>query len=168
MDWTVISTSGYIVGMQKLLTAGFDINTQDTRGNTPLHYACGWGLKDSERQAKRFGIPLNQMEIEHADFVVFLLKNGANPNIHNKQQETPLMSAIYHGRIATIKHLLNSGANVNFQTDSGYTPLMLATYHCYQDIVQLLLDFGADSSVKKTVNSYGATMDVTQYQCKTK
>ncbi|WP_050978422.1 ankyrin repeat domain-containing protein [Beggiatoa alba] len=166
-DWETISIFNDTTEMQKLLAKGFDINTQDTYGNTPLHYACGLGLKDSERQLRQLGTSLKHTVVENTDFINLLLKNGANPNIRNKQQETPLIPAIYQGRIATVELLLNSGANVNFQTVNGYTPLMLATYHCYQDIVQLLLDFNADTSIKDTsATPFSTAKDIAQRQCK--
>ncbi|MDD2815808.1 MAG: ankyrin repeat domain-containing protein [Thiotrichaceae bacterium] len=145
MDWiTAISMTGNEKEMQKLLDHGFNINQQNSGGNTPLHYACGWGLKDSERQAKKFNIPFNNHLKEHASFVEFLLAHGANPNIQNNYGGTPLSSAIYHGRAATIKHLLDKGARINTLDQYGTTPLKRAIYFCYQDIIQLLLEFGSD------------------------
>lgn len=143
---TSISRLGDEKEMQKLLDRGFNINQQAGGGNTPLHYACGWGLKDSERQADKFNIPFNRHLREHAGFVKFLLAHGANPNIPNNYGDTPLMSAIYHGRVATIKHLLDKGARINTPNQFGSTPLKMAIYFCYQDIIQPLLEFGVDVS----------------------
>ena len=106
-------------------------------------------MKDSERQVKKFNIPFKSHTKEHASFVEFLLKHGANPNIQNNYGGTPLTSAIYHGRAATIKHLLDKGARINTLDQYSNTPLKLAIYFCYQDIIQLLLEFGADVSVAK-------------------
>lgn len=162
-DWIEgISRAGNEKEMQKLITNGFNVNTQDSGGNTPLHYACGWGLNDSERQAKKLNMFFPAGLEEHSEFVVFLLKNRANPNIQNNYGETPIKACIYHGRAATIKYLLAYGAKVDVIDKYGSTALTLALNFCdyfdYSDIIQMLLDAGANA--KKIPND-----DITVTDC---
>lgn len=70
-----------------------------------------------------------------------LLDHGANPNIQDKDNNTPLHEAVSIGSISITNLLLERGANPNVQNSaSGYTPLMLASFQgLYPDLVNLLL-----------------------------
>jgi ankyrin repeat protein len=61
---------------------------------------------------------------------------------------TPLLLAIFHGHVATVKLLLTKGAAVNPMLKDGYaatpTPLWKAAAEGQEEIAQLLLDEGAD------------------------
>jgi len=55
----------------ELLLLGVDVNHQNTRGETPLHYYC------------RSPNPFPQL-------LIALLNNGANPNVLNRRGNSPL------------------------------------------------------------------------------
>ncbi len=70
-----------------------------------------------------------------------LLDHGANPNVRDKDNNTPLHEGVSIGSIPITNLLLERGANPNVQNSaSGYTPLMLASFQgLYPDLVNLLL-----------------------------
>ena len=54
-----------------------------------------------------------------------LLKAGANPNLRNKLDTTPLMEAAFNSNLEIIEALLDAGADPNAPGADGQTPLML-------------------------------------------
>src|SRR3954469_17787761 len=62
------------------------------------------------------------------EMVRLLLARGADPNIGDKDNLTPLQLAAYHGNLAIVRMLLKAGANVNSEDSRyGYTALASAT-----------------------------------------
>jgi uncharacterized protein len=92
------------------------------------------------------------------NWVGFLLQKGANPNLGDKQNVTPLILATQLNFIEGADWLLKFKANVNQANRSGETPLILATQLRNADMVRLLLAKGANPD--KTDNAMAAA---TQY-----
>ena len=82
-----------------------------------------------------------------------LLKE-VNPNIRNKEGETPLHIVAGRSHLEAVKLLLDHGADPNAQNEMGETPLHYAAGHGYVDVVKLLLERGADPHAQ---NKYGGT-----------
>ena len=106
----------------------FDMNYQDSEGNTPLHYAV-------------------QLQTpEAAEIVNTILEKGADPTVPNGRNQQALLLLCHNDELR--KHdafqeclhaLLYHGADPNQQSNTGCTPLHLSLYH--QDVdsaVQLL------------------------------
>lgn len=53
--------------------------------------------------------------------VMFLLNNGANPNIANDSSNTPLHYALSHHNFEIVDILLKKGANENIPNKNGIT-----------------------------------------------
>lgn len=85
--------------------------------------------------------------------VACLIKQGANVNEKNKQEETPLHRAISkeHKRITQI--LLEAGADVTLQDHKGRTALHLAALTGNQNIIEILLN-AKTPIFKDDVNGY--------------
>jgi uncharacterized protein len=83
----------------------------------------------------------------------FLLQKGANPNVADRQNVTPLILATQLNFIEGAEWLLKFKANVNQANRSGETPLILATQLRNPDMVRLLLAKGANPD--KTDNVAG-------------
>lgn len=81
------------------------INSVDTLGYTPLHYAC-WGGQ--------------------AEVIDVLLQNNAKINAQNIAGCTPLHSAVANGHACCVKELLGRGADPSIVDEDGTTPLDLA------------------------------------------
>lgn len=77
-----------------LIDKGVPVNAQDIYGMTPLHYA---------------------MRSRNADAAIILLNAGADPNIPNVDNVTPLaMIGIMPEQLELLKLMLDKGGNVNF------------------------------------------------------
>jgi hypothetical protein len=83
----------------------------------------------------------------HFEAARYLLANGADANLANQQQETPLHQAAEHNQTAIAAALLTAGANPNVQTQDGETPLHKAVYKGYLKTSELLLHNGADPNL---------------------
>jgi ankyrin repeat protein len=72
--------------------------------------------------------------------VVELLSSGADVNVSDTYNRTPLHFAALNGDAELASLLLKHGANVNAQHDTGLTPLHYAAWYGYTEVAKLLLD----------------------------
>ncbi|XP_076354076.1 uncharacterized protein LOC143248940 isoform X2 [Tachypleus tridentatus] len=110
--------------LEELLKHGkSDVNWQTHEGETALLLAC----------KRRHG--------EDAAIAVrMLLRYGANVNISDNEEETPLLAACRAGSTLVVKLLVDTGQpNVNVGDCSGWHPLHEAATTGNLDIVQILL-----------------------------
>ncbi len=89
----------------------------------------------------------------HAQAVVILLKNGADPNALYQELgiSHPLMNAATEGLDDIVKLLLDYGGDVNIMQGEG-TSLMQASFRGHVSTVKLLLKHGADINIKNKQN----------------
>ena len=128
--------SGNQTAVAKLLTGGADVNTRDSRGNTPLMYASAVGSEDMMRK---------------------LLAAGADVKARNSFESTALMWCA--SDLAKVRLLLDKGAGVNARTKQGFSPLFIAAAHDgNEDVVRLLLERGADTKAPGPAGATGALM----------
>lgn len=148
-----------------LLNRGYNINKQDSQGNTAFMIAC--------QNFKR-------------DWIDFLLDAGADVNIANNENETPLMfvcknsSFEVKGKVPipedtarpeveklkehnqsrkdmafdTFSTLVRVGAELNVKSNTGFTALTYAVRRGNSDIVQRAIELGSEIDI---VNKDGAT-----------
>ena len=121
--------SGDLLGVQKLLAQGVDVNTKDKDGTTPLMWAADKG---------------------HTQVLKELLDRGAEVNARNSAGEVALMYAVWSGHAEGVELLLSRGSDVNSTNNSGEIPLMYAAWHGHKAIVLELLDKNADMSARNT------------------
>jgi ankyrin repeat protein len=106
-----------------------NVNQADMLGETPLLYALTGFWFDKQMQYEA---------------VKLLLDNGADVNLGNNSNYTPMMAAVkYKACLEILQDLINQGAKLNFHCGSGATPL---TYACIYnpDIIPYLIENGAD------------------------
>ena len=75
-----------------------------------------------------------------------LLMRGADANLADADNDSPLVWACYGNKIDAARCLLDHGADVNVIGSYGDTPLIVAVRPHNKDLVQLLLEHGADPS----------------------
>ena len=119
-----------------LLDAGAEVNTQDDRGDTPLHRAV---------EAK---LPAN---------VAVLAESGADVNMATRGGDTPLhVAAVWPPErgwpkptspdpdTAMVSALVAAGADIDARNRRGETPLHVAMRNGHQPVTDKLLALGAD------------------------
>jgi uncharacterized protein len=120
-----------------------------TEGATPFLFA-----------ADRSDVPLMRL----------FLELGADPNLPNFNNTTPLLAAAGVGTaepleeageeieaLEAVKMLLDLGADINAVDNNGDTAMHGAAYNIYPQVVKLLADRGADPQVWKNPNKAGRT-----------
>ena len=83
-------------------------------------------------------------DCNNINVVVFLLENGANINIRDTIDQTPLIIAAFNGCRDIVKMLLDAGANIEHKNDQGENALISAVQEGHIDVVKVLLEAGAD------------------------
>jgi ankyrin repeat protein len=114
--------------MRLLVSYGADVN--------PTFHRLGWTplLKASDMG--------NDGEVE------YLLSVGADPNVKDYIQRTPLRNAIYHARERSVRALLNAGADRQAIFDDELRPVHLAAICGNYKIMQMLLEKDVDVNVR--------------------
>ena len=107
------------------------VNTKDENGILPLFLAI-YVASYSDRW----------------DIVAFLINNGADLDITDKQGNTPLNLVIYWGKTNIAMLLVDNGADPNGRGRNGFTPLHEAIHGNHLKIAEYLIDNGADKHAK--------------------
>lgn len=89
-----------------------------------------------------------------------LLMFGANPNIKDILQQTPLHIATIHNALENVKILLKYHANPDIQDDLQYSALMTAVSKGYIDIVFELLKHKANPNLQDFITKETAIFRV--------
>ncbi|MGE5417637.1 MAG: ankyrin repeat domain-containing protein [Acidobacteriota bacterium] len=84
------------------------------------------------------------------------LKSGANVNVRDADQKTPLIWAVINRDVPTIKILLAYKADVNVKDKSTWTPLMYAAKRGYTDVISLLIAAKANVNLTDSRNMTAA------------
>ncbi|EEP77938.1 predicted protein [Uncinocarpus reesii 1704] len=113
--------------VRSFLEAGFEVNSQDSYGNTALQVAAKNG---------------------HREMVQLLLENGANLNLQNRSGETALYWAARSGHRETVEFLVVKGANV-LSDHEGWTALSWAIVGGHVEVVKVLLDKSAEFGAER-------------------
>lgn len=120
-DFVWFASEGQTETVAELLDKGFDPNTRDEYGLTPLIAAASNG---------------------HADLVSLLLDRGADPNIETDLGYTALMFAALDGHCEVVRVLLRNGANINLKNKDGMTALRAALCGEHREVAELLRAYG--------------------------
>ena len=117
--------SATVADVKRCLAAGAKIKARGEYGNTPLHWAAGYG---------------------DAETVAALVKAGADVNARDKYGLTPLHMAA--AAAETVAALVKAGAEVNARAEGGLTPLHLAVGVGDAETVTALVKAGADMEAR--------------------
>ncbi len=114
---------GGLKKLKRLVEAGHDVNQRDGwMATIPLMYAAMRG---------------------HTDCVEYLLQNGAQLDLKDRDGKTALHLAADGGHLEVIKKLVEKGQDVNRKDWGETTPLMEASGKGHTDCVNWLLENGA-------------------------
>ncbi|KAF2274003.1 uncharacterized protein EI97DRAFT_142312 [Westerdykella ornata] len=92
---------------RRMIQGGFNVNVQDSWGQSALHLAA---RKDDESMAR-----------------LLLSRGRANPNIRDEALNTPLHYAVENNNATIVKELLAAGADINLKNNWKQTPKDLAS-----------------------------------------
>lgn len=108
-----------------LVLISFQCNEIDGYGRAALHYAA-----------------------ERDIFCVeILLENGADINIGDGNQDTPLHWATFKNNLDCVKILLQRGAKVDAEDYNNDTPLSWAARKGHYEVIKVLLEYNADTHI---------------------
>lgn len=114
---------GDVTRMQRLLTAGADVNATLDGDGSPLIAAARKG---------------------HVEAVTFLLDRGADPNLAVSGDGSPLIMAARNGHLETVRLLLQRGADIHLPVHGDGNALIMAARGGHVSVVEYLLEHGAN------------------------
>jgi len=85
------------------------------------------------------------------EWLLFLLRESANPDIRDRDGNTPLHIAAQMGYPEAIRWLLVVEADVNAANGRGETPLIMAVQQHKAEVVRQLIDAGANPDLTDNV-----------------
>ena len=91
----------------------------------------------------------------HYHIVESLLNDGADVNLQDEDNETPLHFAARHGHINIVKLLIENGADYRLKNSDGMSPALWAMTESNVDVVIYLLQVAIDegSDLQSFVNA---------------
>ena len=92
----------------------------------------------------------------NANWIGFLLANGADPNVGDKNGDTPLILAARNGYAEGVARLLMAHAQVDKTNRLGETALIVAVQQRQAGIVSTLLKLGANPDKADHASGYSA------------
>ncbi|KAL8174551.1 UNVERIFIED_CONTAM: Neurogenic locus notch protein 1 [Gekko kuhli] len=121
--------------LEDLINCHADVNAVDDLGKSALHWAAA---------------------VNNVDAAIVLLKNGANKDMQNNKEETPLFLAAREGSYETAKVLLDHFANRDITDHMDRLPRDIAQERMHHDIVRLLDEYNLVRSPPLHNGSLGA------------
>ena len=156
-----------------LVDHGADVNFRDGDGSTPLHGAASLGLTKVVKAILKqdcsssinvqdnvnHDTPLiRAIENDHDKIAIELLNHGADANIKDWEDETPLYKSACLGKHKVVSELLKHGAfpdllNGQFQQTALMGALRNSQNRNCENIVKELLEAGANPNLKNSSGS---------------
>lgn len=164
---SIISTISTMITM--LIAAGGKLGKVDEFGQNAVHRVASIGDSHSQRLLRFIASRATKTDLNKKDNTAqkaplhyaaddvfstrILIKAGANVNIRDRNQNTPLHDAAISYTVQTMRLLLRAGAFVNAKNKDGNTPLHLVskyevTTQVHEKIIDVLLKNGANPLMK--------------------
>jgi ankyrin repeat protein len=125
-----------------------------------LRYFARASKKEFVEALITVGVSINNTNIHtaaengEAEEVHSLITDGADINVKNNLDMSPLHYAVLGEHTETTTVLIKQGADINVKNNYGYTPLHYAAQKGHTAIVESLINAGAEKDAK---NNYGYT-----------
>ena len=150
------------ISIKNLLMLGFDINSIDSNGMTPLHNAININSKNMAAILLDYGANIDSRDsnnltpLHHAiinkniDIVYYLIQNRANVGVKSDDNESLLHFTVKHVKgsntqVILATFLINAGLSTEDVNNHEETVLHLAVgSECNIELVKLLLTVGAN------------------------
>lgn len=151
----ITATKGNVVVVRMLLDHGVQIDAPDATGHTALQLAILAGrtqtadvliARGASLDADALLLEAARNGISDRDVVRYLVKQGADTAVRDKQGNTPLLLAVRGDHLRTARHLVDAGADVNVRDAQGMTALSLAQQARQPNLAALLLRYGAQDT----------------------
>lgn len=123
--------------VEELINCHADVNAIDDFGKSALHWAAA---------------------VNNVEAAIVLLKNGANKDMQNNKEETPLFLAAREGSYETAKVLLDHFANREITDHMDRLPRDIAQERMHHDIVRLMDEYNLVRSPQMHGGSLGTTL----------
>lgn len=151
----VAANHGYVEVLEALIKGGAFLDCQDASGNTPLiltararHYIAMKALIQAGcdlNKTNNDGYTALHFACHKAGGHQILLDAGADPNICDKNNISPLIIAASEGFDSVVKALLDAKCDVNIANDSiKKTALHILAFKGHSEMVDTLIYGGAD------------------------
>jgi ankyrin repeat protein len=110
---------GDVIAVEQLISGGADVNGKSSEGSQALNAAAAYN---------------------HHEVIKLLVKHGADPNVLNKEGDTPMICATKYagGDPKTVKLLLGAGPDLSIADNDGKTALDYAKQYNQSEAVALL------------------------------
>jgi ankyrin repeat protein len=86
------------------------------------------------------------------------IEKGADVNVQDQKQRTPLIFAASAGHTPVVEYLIEAGADVDMRDKDGQSALLYASKRGFNETVALLLDKGADVNLQSAKRGVSALM----------
>uniref|UniRef100_A0A8C6ULA4 Neurogenic locus notch homolog protein 1 n=1 Tax=Neogobius melanostomus TaxID=47308 RepID=A0A8C6ULA4_9GOBI len=123
--------------VEELINCHADVNAIDDFGKSALHWAAA---------------------VNNSEAAIVLLKNGANKDMQNNKEETPLFLAAREGSYETAKVLLDHFANREITDHMDRLPRDIAQERMHHDIVRLMDEYNLVRSPQMHGGSLSTTL----------
>jgi len=140
-----------------LLELKANVNIQDNKGNTPLHYALQNNhdnlvdlilLKEPQLELEnKAGLSLIEALLQNPRFEITEYINDTTYQIHLKNKRNLLHLAAEYNQSELIKQCINAGIIINAKDINGNTPLSIALLYDKKEASELLIHLGASVTI---------------------
>ncbi|XP_041351820.1 serine/threonine-protein phosphatase 6 regulatory ankyrin repeat subunit B-like [Gigantopelta aegis] len=166
--------------VKALVEMKVNLNVKDQDGNYPLHIAAkdkSWLIVFNKSLGKMCLTQACLLNLEEysvkdvqcslgkhytSEMVEYLLSQGADPNVYNDENDSPLHFAVNTDSLDTVKALVKHGANLNTVNEGGKTPLHNAAENKSLKMVRYLVEHGSELNVTDEISMTPFDLAVSQ------
>lgn len=157
--------TGDVVGIERLVAEGANVNARDGRGRTPAHVAAfasqdavlsalaGAGADLDALEGQAYDVVTIAAVADDPELMSLAIDLGNDPDLITSPYDgTALIAAAHLGHVEVVRRLIEAGAPLDHINNLAWTALIEAVVlgdggSNHQAVVRLLIDAGADRSI---------------------